>query len=109
MKSREIIPLQQPITASVTMPGSKSYTNRALLLAALTQSPVIIRNPLFSQDTQAMIDCLKTLGVKIVISENQIEVVGSINDIKEKEYDLNANISGITIRFILALSTIVPG
>ncbi len=109
MNTIEILPLKNPITATISIPGSKSYTNRALLLAALTDNPVTIKNPLFSDDTKAMIECLKTLGIKIEISENQINVIGSIKDIEDKEYNLDANISGVTIRFILALATIIPG
>lgn len=109
MNTTEIIPLQEPITASISIPGSKSYTNRALLLAALTENPVTLKNPLISDDTQAMIDCLKTLGIKITVSEDEINVVGSIRDIQDKQYDLDANISGVTIRFMLALATIIPG
>jgi 3-phosphoshikimate 1-carboxyvinyltransferase len=109
MKTTEIIPLSEPITATLVLPGSKSYTNRALLLAALTEKQVVIKNPLFSDDTQAMISCLKTLGIEIRVSENQIEIIGSIKDIQEKDYDLDAEYSGTTIRFILALATIIPG
>lgn len=110
MNTTEIIPIDSgPITASISIPGSKSYTNRALLLAALTENPVVIKNPLFSDDTKAMIACLQTLGIEIKISEDQIEVVGSINDVQEKAYDLDAKYSGTTIRFILALATIIPG
>lgn len=109
MNTTEIVPLQESITASISIPGSKSYTNRALLLAALTDNPVTIKNPLFSDDTKAMIACLKSLGVEINSSEKEIKVVGSVKDITNKEYDLNAEYSGTTIRFILALSTIIPG
>lgn len=109
MKNIEIIPLHEPTNASLTIPGSKSYTNRALLLAALTDGPVRIINPLFSDDTKAMIDCLKTLGIDISISENEITIIGSIKDVLDKEYNLDCNISGVTIRFILALATIIPG
>lgn len=109
MNPIKIKSLQKPITTTVTIPGSKSYTNRALFLAALIEKPIIIKNPLLSSDTRAMIGCLQTLGIKISISKNQIDVVGSVKDIKEKKYELDANLSGITLRFILALATIIPG
>lgn len=109
MKSVEIIPLKKPVSASVEIPGSKSYTNRALIIAALTKGRVIIKNPLFSDDTKAMIACLKSLGIKIKVLEDQIVVEGSVNDVTKKEYKLNANLSGTTIRFILALCCLVPG
>ncbi len=93
----------------ISIPGSKSYTNRSLLLAALTKNPVEILNPLSSDDTKAMINCLKTLGINIRLSKERIKVLGDISDVKNNTYDLNVNLSGTTIRFILALSCIVPG
>ncbi len=109
MKNLEIISLKKAISATVEIPGSKSYTNRALILAALTKNTVTILNPLKSDDTEAMIECLKTLGINIIENKNLIKVVGDIGDLKDEEYKLNAKLSGTTIRFILALSCIVPG
>ncbi len=105
----KINPLIKPVSATISIPGSKSYTNRALILAALTQGTVTIKNPLFSDDTNALINCLETLGIKLTVSKNQITVAGDISQIKERRYDLNAQLSGTTIRFILALSCIIPG
>lgn len=105
----QISPLINPANATVLIPGSKSYTNRSLILAALTVGKVILRNPLYSDDTVALINCLKTLGIKINTFPEKIEVIGDITQVKNKNYELNANFSGTTIRFILALSCIVPG
>ena len=105
----KLSPLVKPINAGVKIPPSKSYTNRALLLSALNSSPVKILNPLISDDTKAMIDCLKTLGIKILEKQNYIKVYPNLNKIPNRTYRLNANLSGTTIRFILALSTIIPG
>jgi 3-phosphoshikimate 1-carboxyvinyltransferase len=54
-----------PVTATVTVPGSKSETNRALVLAALASGPSTIVNGLDARDTQLMRDALRTLGVTI--------------------------------------------
>ncbi len=109
MKQLKILPLSGPVNAVVDVPGSKSYTNRALLIAALIPTAVKIINPLMSDDTRAMISCLRALGLKIVCRPNDIEVVDSIAVIKNDDYDLDANLSGTTIRFLLALCTIIPG
>ncbi len=109
MKKITIHPLRESIDSSINIPSSKSYTIRALLLATLTKKPVVILNPLISDDTKAMIFCLKSLGIKIVEEEDSVEVVGDIRDVKEGSYNLNASLSGITLKFILALSIIVPG
>ncbi len=60
----------KPITAALTIPGSKSVTNRALILAALCKSPSILRRPLHSRDSALMIAGLKSLGVEIQEAEN---------------------------------------
>lgn len=109
MNSVRIHPLEKPVVKDVTMPGSKSYTNRALLLAALTKNPVTIKNPLFSDDTMAMIGCLQELGIKVEVKDNCIHVLGSIIDINNATHALNAKLSGTTIRFMLALSILLPG
>ena len=48
--------------AEITVPGSKSITNRALVLAALAQGEVTLRGALWSEDTQIMVECLHQLG-----------------------------------------------
>ena len=54
-----------PINAKVSVPGSKSATNRALILAAISKTPSVLRKPLFSRDTDLMVKGLKSLGCKI--------------------------------------------
>ncbi len=60
----------EPINAIVTIPGSKSVTNRALILAALCQSPSLLRKPLHSRDSALMIGGLRALGVGIEQAAN---------------------------------------
>jgi 3-phosphoshikimate 1-carboxyvinyltransferase len=59
-----------PVDATLTIPGSKSVTNRALILAALCESPSILRRPLHSRDSALMIAGLKALGVSIEAAAN---------------------------------------
>jgi 3-phosphoshikimate 1-carboxyvinyltransferase len=99
----------QKIGGEVDAPPSKSYTNRSLIIASLISGEVEIKNPLESDDTRAMIDCLKTLGIETEETGDSIKIKGNIEDILEKKYELNAQLSGTTIRFILALSCIIPG
>ena len=56
-------PVPGPISASVNLPGSKSITNRALLLAALADGESLLRAPLHSDDTLHMAQALRDLGV----------------------------------------------
>ncbi|MBI2334380.1 3-phosphoshikimate 1-carboxyvinyltransferase [Candidatus Daviesbacteria bacterium] len=75
----------------INTPGSKSYTNRALFITSMCASKVKIKNALISDDTKAMTRCLKILKTK------------------RAKYNLNARLSGTTIRFILALACLMPG
>src|SRR3989338_4849124 len=109
MKSVKITPLQCPVTATVEIPGSKSYTNRALLLGALTGGTVSIKNPLVSDDTHAMINCLRELGIRCAFKDDALIVESDIQAIREGKYHLNPTLSGTAIRFVLALSAIMPG
>lgn len=111
MKYR-IKPLSKSIVASVAIPGSKSYTNRALIMAVLTRGPVTLHNPLFSDDTEAMIECLQKLGIGIAVEPDSIVVSGNIFQLKDNGFQtipLHARDSGTTIRFLLALICLIPG
>lgn len=55
-----------PLTASVSLPGSKSLTARELVLSALADGPSLLRAPLHSRDTANMVEALRALGVEIV-------------------------------------------
>jgi 3-phosphoshikimate 1-carboxyvinyltransferase len=104
-----IKPLDRPVKAEVTIPGSKSYTNRALLLAALAPRPVKLVNPLDSDDTRAMAGCLQSLGLEVINRPGSIDVIGGISAIADDDYDLYAGLSGTTMRFVLALCAVIPG
>ncbi|MBC8324403.1 MAG: 3-phosphoshikimate 1-carboxyvinyltransferase [Verrucomicrobia subdivision 3 bacterium] len=69
----EIVPLAGPVTADVTVPGSKSITNRALILAALADGEVRLTGALWSEDTQIMVDALRLLGFEIDVAEDAAE------------------------------------
>ncbi len=61
----EIVPVPGPVHATVTIPGSKSITNRALILAALSESSRELKGALWSEDTEAMHECLERLGIRM--------------------------------------------
>lgn len=109
MTTYALTPLTHPTTTTISIPGSKSYTNRALLLAAMTQGATTVKMPLISDDTEAMIDCLQTLRLVITRTNDSIEVSGDISMTINQEYTLNARLSGTTIRFLLALACVIPG
>ncbi|HTH46093.1 MAG TPA: hypothetical protein VMB21_01150, partial [Candidatus Limnocylindria bacterium] len=64
----EIVPLTGPVTAEITVPGSKSITNRALILAALAKGGTTLRGALWSEDTEVMVACLRRLGFSVEVT-----------------------------------------
>jgi len=105
----ELIPLSESVNATVGIPGSKSITNRALILAVLTPGVVTIQNPLICDDTNAMVACLTKLGIAIEQTADAFVVSGSYLDVKNDQYHLDARLSGTTIRFLTALCCNIPG
>ena len=69
----EIVPLAQPVRAEITVPGSKSITNRALVLAALADGETTLSGALWSEDTQVMVDCLQELGFMVNVAPDASE------------------------------------
>jgi 3-phosphoshikimate 1-carboxyvinyltransferase len=69
----EIVPLDTEVTAEVSVPGSKSITNRALIMAALSSGHVTLRGALWSEDTQIMTDALRRLGFEITVTGDDKE------------------------------------
>ena len=97
-----IRPSKKPVCGTVTVPGSKSITNRALLLGCMAKGKSELSGVLFSSDTRAFMDCLIKLGFDMTINEtNQtIEMIGGI---PSKESTINVESAGTAARFISAL------
>jgi 3-phosphoshikimate 1-carboxyvinyltransferase len=98
----EIIPLDRPPDATVRVPGSKSVTNRALLVAALADGPSTIRNPLFSDDTFWLMDALVRLGIDLTADRNgeEVRVKGQGGLIPASGVDLFVGNAGTVARFL---------
>src|ERR1051326_4230185 len=69
----EIVPLDKPVRAEITVPGSKSITNRALILAVLADGETTLQGALWSEDTQVMIEALKKLGFEVRVEPDPDE------------------------------------
>ncbi|WP_298909601.1 3-phosphoshikimate 1-carboxyvinyltransferase [uncultured Nostoc sp.] len=103
--------LNRPVDATVEIPGSKSLTNRALLVAALAQGDSILENALFSEDSKYFAKCLEQLGIPITLNPHQaqIQVAGRGGDIPAKQADLFVGLAGTAARFISALVALGNG
>jgi 3-phosphoshikimate 1-carboxyvinyltransferase len=112
----EMIPLSRPPSAAVEVPGSKSITNRALVLAALTarDHPCLLRGALYGEDTLAMIEGLRSLGFLVQTSWDSdpptvtvLETLGPL--IPASSANLFIANSGTTMRFLTALVSLGKG
>jgi len=92
-----------------TPPPSKSHTNRALVLAALTDGISVIKNYAICEDTIYMIRSLKKLGVKIIQKANELIVYGKGGNFNKKNVELFCGNAGTTFRFLTALSIFNSG
>jgi 3-phosphoshikimate 1-carboxyvinyltransferase len=103
--------LNRPVDATVEIPGSKSLTNRALLVAALAQGDSILENALFSEDSEYFAKCVEQLGIPITLNPHvaEIQVGGKGGDIPAKQADLFVGLAGTAARFISALVALGNG
>jgi len=107
----EVQPLTHPISGTFNVPGSKSLTNRALILAALAEGTSTLTGALASDDTAVMIDSLRRLGFEVQVNEHAetITVVGQGGEIPVDSAELFVGNSGTSIRFLTALVALGRG
>jgi 3-phosphoshikimate 1-carboxyvinyltransferase len=110
----EIVPLTKPPRATVRVPGSKSITNRALVLAALANAGdgCTLRGALRSEDTEVMIACLRRLGFQIKEDwDNSKLWIGHFSPrrIPANNAELFVGNSGTTMRFLTAMVSLGQG
>lgn len=100
-----------PLHFTVEIPGSKSITNRALLIAALSQGPVRLHNVLFSDDSKYFVDCLINLGFQVAIGEAEkiIAVQGQGGEIPKQQASIYVGSAGTAARFITAMLALSTG
>ncbi len=106
-----ILPFTRPVRGEVVLPGSKSLTNRALLLAALGDAPVALSGALFSDDTRLMAEALRKLGLTVVADEaaKTLRVAGQGEAFRgEVLVELFVGLAGTAARFLTALCAAAP-
>ena len=104
----EIKPVQN-LQATITVPGSKSYTNRALLIAGLTDGECRLEKPLVSDDTKYMIRALKAFGISVQEEKEAFIVSGKGGKLSAPGEDIFIGNAGTTMRFLTTFSALVPG
>lgn len=93
----------------VVIPGSKSYTNRALIMAACADGESVLHGVSLSNDSSIMIDALRKLGVGIDLDGDTAKVVGTGGSFKSFNGEIDVGPAGTTIRFLTALCASAEG
>ncbi len=111
MADVQLQPIAKPFAAAVAPPGSKSLTNRALVLAALADGISDLSNVLFADDTLVMVECLTRLGFHLHVDHDArfVRVHGRAGKIDRASAELFCGNSGTTMRFLTALCTLGRG
>ena len=104
----EIVPFAHELDAIVRPPGSKSITNRALVCAALARGTSRLEGVLLADDTEAMIACLRELGVRLQVdpAAATIDVRGVRGEPPVEGALLDARLSGTTSRFVMPIAAL---
>ena len=97
-----------PLRATVRLPGSKSLTNRYLVLAALAEGPSRLRAPLRSRDTSLMVDALVSLGAAVEDDTDGVDwlvIPGTITGGRQ----VDCGLAGTVMRFVPPLAALADG
>jgi 3-phosphoshikimate 1-carboxyvinyltransferase len=104
-----ILPPANNINASISLPGSKSYTNRALIAASIAGGNSVLTNPSASDDSVALRNALEKLGVKITEHGQEWHVSRSSADFAPFQGEIDVGPAGTSMRFLTALLASIPG
>ena len=108
MKFLDIEPIARA-AGTVKMPGSKSISNRVLLLAALARGTTLVRDLLDADDTRVMLEALQRLGVAVAHVTQGIEIRGVAGDFPVKDADLSLGNAGTAFRPLTAVLALCGG
>ncbi|MBU2515456.1 3-phosphoshikimate 1-carboxyvinyltransferase [bacterium] len=103
------IPTSKPINGQVRIPGSKSLTNRAILISALARGKSQLKGVLHSDDTKYMIQVWKKLGVKSEEVQDDLLIFGCNGNMSKCEQELYVGNAGTAARFMTAVLPLGKG
>ena len=104
----EVKPLSH-CDAVVTIPGSKSYTHRALILSSLADGESILINALRCEDTEHTVQALMKFGVEVFWENDRVRVLGKGGKFKATDDGIDVGHSGASMRFLTALAALKKG
>ena len=111
MEKYAVKKLNKKNNINASVPGSKSITNRALMLAAMSDGICTLNGVLFSSDSRAFLDCLISLGFSVQIDEESAKVVikGENGRIPNRKATINVQSAGTAARFMTVFLAVAGG
>ncbi|MBR5407094.1 MAG: 3-phosphoshikimate 1-carboxyvinyltransferase [Lachnospiraceae bacterium] len=111
MEKYKVKPLKNLGSFKVEVPGSKSITNRALLLAAMCTGRCTLKGVLFSDDSRAFLSCLKELGFELAVDEDNrtVTINGTGGKIPNRQACVNVGSAGTAARFLTVFLAFAGG
>ena len=97
------------LDAALDVPGSKSLTNRALVVAALAEGTSMLTGALVADDSEVMVAALRRLGIEVEVNGDDFTVHGRGGEIPATAAELDLRLSGTSIRFLTALTALGRG
>jgi len=104
----EIRPVET-LNAAVRVPGSKSYTQRALVIASLAEGKSLLRNPLRSEDTDYLLEALRLLGAEITPAGEDLLVTGTGGRVRNPGKEIYLGNNGTATRFLISAVSLGNG
>ncbi|GAF69564.1 unnamed protein product, partial [marine sediment metagenome] len=102
----EVTSIRSHLSGTVDVPGSKSHTIRAVIIASLAQGESVIANPLDSLDTRSCAVAVRAFGADIVIEPSQWKVTGVGNDLRLPDNVIDVGNSGTTLYMIMGTAAL---
>ena len=111
MQTYSVRPIKKNSKFTVSVPGSKSITNRALLIAALANGRTKLKGTLFSDDSRYFLSSLISLGFEVNVDEEnkEVSVVGCGGDIVKKDAEIYVGSAGTAARFLTCMCGLSDG
>ena len=100
------IKLMENIDATIRVPGSKSYTQRAMIIAALAEGDSRLRDILLSEDTLLLAEALRGLGAKIRLEKEEMVVTGTGGRIAAPPHKIRLGNNGTAMRLLAGVASL---
>ena len=95
-----------PISGAISIPGSKSLTNREILLSALAEGTSVLNKPLISRDSQLMLDAMKALGAEVTPRADSVKIAPATLN---KDASIHCGLAGTVMRFVPLVAALNNG